>query len=321
MPTRKVQPVVAPPAGGGIRRRVATSVPDEAPDDIGGNIAMGVLGGGALLGAGLLAKKPGLIAKGLRSANALRQQLMLTGYAIPKSIIGGAGAAGEMAIEQGSMAPLKEFFSGKTVRAGVDAFKKGGFVGPTPGVDQAAHELPNWMNLPGRILGAGDTAARDALMRAGKSAPEAQSALLQKPLPAGFEVLESDIGRYVQPFRRTPFNQWFSGMEKMKQGTEAGNPGVRKALGIYTAAGALHGAATADDRFPKSVPFGIAASARYGLPYGIGALVGRGVAGGYGGGGIAGATLPTSEYSLEQEFTDPLKPFLEPAITRVFKRK
>lgn len=311
----------ATPGGADPFADVAVAAPEES--GVGGNVAMGALGLAGLAGAAFLAKKPGVIGKALRSANALRQQLMLTGMAVPKSVMGGAGAAVESALERGSMSPIKEFFSPETVKDAYKAFKEGGAVGPTPGVDVAAHELPNWMNLPGRLLGAGDVASRNALERSGMTTTESQAALLQKPLPKGFEALESDTGRYVQPFRRTPFNQWFSGFEKVKRAEQggAGNEGIRRTLGIYTGAGVLHGAATADDKYPVSVPFGVAASARYGLPYAAGALVGRGLAGGYGGGGIAGAALPTSEYSLEQEFTDPFKPFTDPAIARVFAPK
>ncbi len=301
MPIRlKAPPVAATPrpfAG----REVA---PEEAESNELPGWGKAALGGGALLAGGLLARNPKGVLGGL---NSLRQQLMLSGYALPKSILGGAGAVVEKSIEGRTLEPLKQLFKMQTLKDIGSAWKSGGMVGPTPG---AASKIPS----PGKAMGSIDEAMRNVLVRSGSSADEARSALLQAPLEGRHgEVLESGVAKVVHPFRRTPFNAWLEGWDKIKNAQQN-----KAALGIYGGAGALHGAATADDDFPTSIPFAIAASARYGLPYGLAAAAARGLAGGRGGGGIAGNILPVSEYGVTQAVTPSglVKPFLKPGFVK-----
>jgi hypothetical protein len=255
-------------------------------------------------GAGMLARNPKAAIKGL---NSLRLQLMLSGYALPKSILGGVGATVEKGLETKSLEPLRQLFSMQTLRDIGSGWKTGGQVGPTPG---AASSIPS----PGKAMGAIDQAMRNVLQRAGSSADEAQSALLQAPLEGRLgSVLESPLASVVHPFRRTPFNAWLEGWDKVKNVRQA--PGT---MAAYVGAGAAHGAATADDDYPTSIPFAIAGSARYGLPYGLAAAAGRAVAGGKGGGGIAGNVLPVSEYGVTQAMTPTgiIKPFLKPGFVK-----
>ena len=69
-----------------------------------------------------------------------------------------------------------------------------------------------------------------------------------------------------------------------------------------------------------SVGVGAAAAARYGLPYSLGALAGRTLAGGEGSGGLASAAVPISEYGIESGVVNPLQPFREPAAIRALRR-
>jgi hypothetical protein len=111
-------------------------------------------------------------------------------------------------------------------------------------------------------------------------------------------------------------NSFVEGWDKIKNVAEHKGP-----MAAYVGAGAAHGALTADDRNPVSVPFGIAASARYGVPYGLAALAGRGLMGAATGGNIGSSLVPFSEYATEQirQPIDYLKPFVRPGIAKVVK--
>ena len=82
--------------------------------------------------------------------------------------------------------------------------------------------------------------------------------------------------------------------------------------------GALHGAATDDERYPLTLGLGSAAAARYGLPYTLAAVAGRKLAGARTSAGIAGSALPVSEYGLSSAIEDPLAPFRSPAFTKAY---
>jgi len=276
----------------------------------------GVLAGGAaLIGGGYLAKKFGL-GKIADYANSLRQQLMLSGLAVPKSALGNVGATAIESAERGTMAPLRELFSMDTVRDIKNLYKQGGQV--QAGVD-AATNLPG--PTPGRIMGTIDQATRNAMQRAGLTAKEAEKAVFQTPLGENYGkfggAMDSPAARYLIPFRRTPFNQLYEGLQTIKPANAAAHPYV---LGGTMAAGALHGAATAEDRFPVSVGLGAAATAKYGLPYSLAALAGRTIAGGRGGGGVAATAIPISEYGIESGINDPLAPFTDPAALKALRR-
>jgi hypothetical protein len=281
------------------------------------------VGAGALYGASKLAKLPGVlgkIGKGAAYANAIRQQLMLSGFAPLKSILGNIGTGVEQAAEGRGFGALKEILSPRTAREAVQAMRTPAALGRNPVGGAETVELPTLLSLPGRFMGGADEATRAALQRAGLSTKQAESAVLQTPLPENFgkmgEVLESPAARYLHPFRRTPFNQFIEGLRRLP----GGSAGTAGAKALYMGAGGLHGAATAEEQYPLSVPLGVAASGRYGLPYGVAALLGRGLASGKGGGGVVGSVLPVSEYGYEQSLLKPLDPFLEPAALRAFER-
>lgn len=315
----------APAAGGGsdALARLASRTseqadprvsPDETPtEDSGmGGLGAGIAGVAGLAGAAALAaRNPGMLSKAFKYGNAARMQLMLSGYAAPKSILGNVGSSVIASAERGSLDPLKAFFSRQTLQDVKSAYKSG--VQGIPGAN-----LPG--PTPGRIMGAFDEATQKAHVRGGLTAEEAEKQVLQTPLTkerVGVlgDVLNSPVAHAVIPFRRTPINQFVEGLDILK------NPGRNpKTLGAVAAAGAAHGAATSDTPYPKSIPLATAAAGRYSLPYALSALVGRKVlGGGKTGGGIASGALPVSEYGIEQSVTNPLKPFVDPAMVAAIR--
>lgn len=277
-------------------------------DEEGPGLGAGLLGAGALLGTAALARKPGLVMKGLGKLNAVRQQLMLSGYATPKSVLGNIGATAIESAERGTTAPLRQLFSRQTARDFVENYKN-------PVLEPGSTIIAG--PTPGRVMGAMDTATRNALRRGGLSATEAERAVLQSPLTGDLgEALDSPFMRHLIPFRRTPFNQFLEGGKTYTRAFKGEN---QIPLAISHIAGAAHGAATADERYPASLGFGTAAAAKYGLPYAVGAVAGRYLGGGADAGGIATSALPVSEYGIESGITNPLGAFSRPAALRVLR--
>lgn len=298
------------------------TIADSSVDGDEGGFSLGALAGGGLLagGAALLARRPGLLGKILKVGNAGRMQSMLSGFAVPKSMLGNVGAAVEKSVEHSTMKPLKELFSLETLRDFGKAYKAHGHVGPVPG----QVNLPGPM--PGRVMGAMDTAAQGALRRAGLPAAEAENALLQTPLGQNFgkfgTAIEGPVSSYIHPFRRTPFNQFLEGMKAANRvASRTGTTGERRATQLAMGLGGVHGLATADDNTPISLPIAIAASGRQGYPYALAALASRYWLGGAKtNGGVPGAVLPVSEYGLDQSIRDPLRPFEKPAALTALER-
>lgn len=285
----------------------AVEAPAEPEADDSG-IGMGTLAGGAAaLGALALASRiPGVTGKIAGGLNTLRQQLMLSGYALPKSILGGVGAHVERAAETGSMKPLKEMLRLPTLLKDVKAAYKSG------GQQYGIARQPN-VHGPGRAIGAFDEAFQKSLQRAGATAEESEAAMLQKALPQQLaEAFDNPGARYILPFRRTPFNQFLEGTKRLP-GSEYSKANPAMTAG-YMGTGAAHGAVTADDPHPVSVPMGVAGSGRQGMNYALGALLGRSLAGGSGGSSIASSVVPTSEWGIETSVTDPMRSFRRPAI-------
>lgn len=283
-----------------------------------------IAGATGILGAiaALALRRPDKAKAFAHGLNSLRQQLMLSGFALPKSLLGNLGAAVERGIETKSLDAVKQLLSRETLSDAVSAYKRGGVVSGTPGVDEAMQggnmltRAASYL-APGRVMGAMDEATQGALRRSGASAAEAQSATLQKPLQADLAAaLDSPVARYIHPFRRTPFNQFLEGLKRMPGGSE----GSARAKTIYMGTGAVHGAATAEDDMPLSIPLATAAASRYGLPYAAAALLGRTLAGGKGGGGIPSGALPVSEWGWESSITSPLRPFKKPAALTALEK-
>lgn len=276
-------------------------------------------------GAALLKNNPGSIGKVASGLNQLRQQLMLSGWALPKSLLGNAGAAVSQSFERGTTRPISELLSAQTVRDAAAAWKRGATGGAAQG-----GQAPTGGNVftkaasvfaPGRAMGAMDEATQKALQRAGLSAKEAEAAALQSPLEPGVaEALDSPLARYVHPFRRQPFNQFLEGWKTVKDVGTGRMPQHPKTLAGYSLAGGVHGMATEEDPIPASLPLAMAASGKYALPYAIAALIGRNVVGGKGMGGIPGSVLPVSEYGFGSAFSRPTRPFTHPAALTALEK-
>jgi hypothetical protein len=242
--------------------------------------------------------------------NSARQQSMLSGLAPLKSFLGNVGAAVEQSAIQRDMSPLKEFFSATTARDALQTFKDN----PVPsGVEPT---LIDKLWTPGRVMQSLDTATQNALVRGGLSADAAQTAVMQAPLPQKLqEALDSPMGRYLVPFRRTPFNQFIEGFGRFGKNFD---PVVTPA---YMAAGAAHGYATSDDKAPLSLPLAIAGAASHGVPYAVSAIAGR-IAGNHSAvpdSQLASSVLPVSEYGITQSAEDPLAWIKHPAIFKAIQ--
>jgi hypothetical protein len=292
----------------------------EPEEDAEFNPLTALLMGGAALGVGAAARKPGMLMKGAKGLMNLRAQLMLTGMAVPKAILGNTGGAAIKSIERKSMAPLKELFSRQTLRDIASEYKAG-----APSHVQAQGTASGKaLHGPGRVLGSLDTATQNAMVRAGMTAEEAAEMTFQTPLgksigPGIGEALDSPTARYAIPFRRTPFNVFKQGLMTVKP-ENLQTRTAQALLGGSLGAGAVHGAATSDEQFPMSLGLGAAAVNKYALPYLAAAAVGRSLVGGRDPEAVGAEALPISEYGITSGFTDPLKTFTDPAALRALRR-
>ena len=138
--------------------------PEDTPEESRGpGVGTALAAAAGIGGAAFLARNPALARTALSKLGSIlgsaRYAAMLSGFAVPKSIAGNVGAAVTGALERKSLAPIKEFFSPSTVREFGRELRggKGAAFGQATG---------RW-NPMGRIMGAGDTATRGALQRAG----------------------------------------------------------------------------------------------------------------------------------------------------------
>jgi hypothetical protein len=296
------------PRSGGIRLLDEnTDAPEATSGSSWPSAGSAILGGAALAGAALLAhnpKAPEAVSKALEYANAARQQSMLSGWALLKSLLGNIGAAGARSAETRSLTPLKEMLSMQTLQDAKTAFKVGG------STSEAAKGVTiPFLSTPGRVMGAFDEAAQKALVRSGMTSNEAAHAVFQTPLGENFGNLgksfeDNPVASYLIPFRRTPFNQFAEGWKTMT-GAERDLP----VLAGYTGAGAAHGYATSDDKYPVSIPLAVAGAAKYGVPYALGATAGRLLAGKKDSGNTTSGLTPVSEFGLTQSMSQPGAPF------------
>lgn len=238
-----------------------------------------------------------------------RMTSMLSGLAVPKSIVGNLGAITNEAIERRSLAPIKQFFKTQTAK---DFGRE--LIRPSSNANLYAGGTA--INPFGRIMGAGDTATRRALQRAGLTPTESERAVLQAPIdPKLASALQSRIGRFAVPFRRTPINQFTEGMETLK----GKHPAL---LASHIAAGAATGAVSEEEQYPILPAIYSAFAGRYAIPAIAGAVYGRKLAEGRGTGGLVESILPISGYGLEQSLLNPVDP-LNPenfAMLRVLRR-
>lgn len=263
--------------------------------------------------ARLIADERGSVATDLfktigHGANQLRVASMLSGLALPKSLLGNAGAIATAAAESGSMRPFRELFNvGKNVRNAKDAWDSG--------ANPAGIHGAGRINIPGRAMGAFDSATQKLLERAGLSTDEAKRLLLTRDNKAGKNLgIDNPVGRVIWPFQRTPFNavkEGFSGENWRKNGKIDGK---RTALTVgATGAGELLGENTDDPRL-----LGLAAALAG--PRGIPLLLGAGF-GGAGRNAVAGIS-PLPEWGIPTDANDLIRlTGIEPAAVRAFGPK
>lgn len=283
-------------------------------------VGAGVAGAGL---AGLALKNPAMAKKAYEVALAARYPAMLSGFALPKSILGNIGAAGAASLERGTLAPLKQLLSPATVKDFVQAFKTPVVRGTSDelaeiGAKYADNPVAKWIaekaNVPGRFMGAGDFATRNALQRAGLTSAEAAEQTLQSPLPSQIsKPLSGRLGQTAVPFQRTPWNQFI----QMFKGSQEAPKTAATSFGV----GMAEGAATEDPMTPGILsPL---AGRHSGLNV-LGAAVGRKLAGGPSPERVAFGLAPVSDQSLAQPILDlpeggPVKPFLRPSILSMLR--
>lgn len=288
-----------------------------------------VIGGGALAaGAYALTRNSGVASKVMNGVNDVRRLSMLSGLAPLKSLLGNVGGTAYESIERGSMAPLRELFSGGTVQDIGRLLKQGpnqALAGPATGISK--------YNLPARFMGALDEASQNALVRSGvmhdpaevaarvaKGVPVADAteksargaaarAMLQSPVVPPWDTANPVAG-YVVPFYRTAANQFGQGMNAldprfMTKGRVAANA-------VSAGTGFLEGENVED---PKTLALGTAASGRYGLTHMIGQAAGRTMAGGSkkSVSDVFKNIGPVSDYSVAEAFTQPKQILPPPA--------
>lgn len=249
----------------------------------------------------------------------VRRADMLSGLALPKSIGGAVGGAAGASIERGSWAPLKEMLSMETLRDAARVYKAGPsyeMAGPA-NLETGLSTIPGlkWLH-PGRAMGAFDTAAQNAFVRAGFTPEEAATEMLQAPLgknPLMDSLKHNPVADFLIPFRRTPMNQFSEGFNALKPANwgPGATWGQRARLGTTIGAGALTGAEAED---PKSIALGTALAGRQGLPFAAAAGITRALTSGSktkGAEAMQGLS-PVSDYSLSQGV---LGPVMDPSKT------
>lgn len=343
MPIHRLnQPPDAAPAprSSGIRRLsgepATPPVPAVQQDDEGGSWALPALATAGVAGAAALAlKNPAAAKTALRGLQDVRIGSMLSGLALPKSILGNIGAATYAGIERGSLAPLKALLSPTTARDAVKAFKSGV---SSANLGAPATSIAKYNPIT-RAMGALDDATQAALVRSGvmhdpievqnavnrgANLPDAMQAsarraaqreTLQAPLsPDWQKAMEGPVAQYLVPFRRTPFNQLKEGLNTLNPQTKGQAAALATSMGTGFTTGAV-----AED--PKTVALGTAASGRYGLPFAGAAAVGRYLQ--TGGNKRKAADVlqgisPVSDYSIQEAILEPTKILPKPAAVGAY---
>ena len=251
-------------------------------------------------GVGAVPNKPAGI--GEKAWNAMlqaRMTAMLSGLAIPKSMLGNVGAHAFASMERKSMKPLQELMNTGENWKNLKAGWKAGAVTPD------ANDLGfGKFNIPGRVMGAFDEMSTKSLQRAGMTEKEAKEILLTSPTTFGKSLgLQTPLGKLLVPFQKTPANTMKQGFERAwkHKGIGAGAIGAGAAMGTQT-----------DD--PKKIALASALMGPYALPFLLGALPTAGEK------AVQGFS-PIPEWSVHKSITDPFAPFQKPGFARLFEKK
>jgi len=197
--------------------------------------------------------------KSFDAANSVRMASMLSGLAFPKSLAGNIGAHFAAALEGRTLKPLK-------VLANMKAIKRDLKVGWQSHANPALVQGFNKFNLPGRAMGAFDYAGIESLMRAGLSEKEAKELMLTGAnAVSAWWPLQGRAGKFLVPFRTTPFNQLAQGLTRWKKHPE-----------VYAAAALLGALAGTKVEDRETLAMVSAFAGPYALPFLVGAYVGSG---------------------------------------------
>lgn len=178
--------------------------------------AVAALGGAGLGLMGGLAGSKG----GRRLLERGRYSNLLSGTAVPKSMLGNLGALAAYAAETGQGRNVaREFFSPETMRAVKESWAE------APMRETVAGGNAGPLALPGRVMGTFDAATRSTLQRAGATADQAEEmVLMNRPRTESGQDLQnlvnrgdwmSGLARQVLPFSRTATNAIERGAERL----------------------------------------------------------------------------------------------------------
>lgn len=216
-----------------------------------------------------------------------RMTSMLSGLAVPKSLLGNVGAHLTAALENRSLAPIRALGDVGSIAQDLKTGWQGGH-NPTMLAGFGK------MNVPGRIMGAADYAATKSLQRAGLTEDAAKEILLTNENPiSGWKAMQNPLARYVWPFRTTPINQFAQGLTRWQK-----HPGL---WGGAIAGGAAAGSVTDD---PETLALISSLAGPYALPVLAGASM-------TGGARALQGISPVPEWSIVRSFTEPQASFTE----------
>ena len=274
---------------GGAAGGAALMQPQNKENPIAAGLA-GALGGAALMNP----MTTGRFLKDLRTTS------LLSGYAPAKSLLGNVGAAGNAAMLTGSTKPITEMLRLPTnTRNFGAAWKAGANPSETPGFRR--------MNIPGRLMGAADATAQQALERGGVSTAQAQNLLLTEPNVAAQALgLKNPVGEYLMPFQKTNFNQ-FKGIQNMA----GANPNFSKArqMGLAAGYGGAGYIAGQESQNPVALSMMAALTGPFAPAFLLGAVPSAGPR-------IAESLTPISGWTLGRDLSDPLHWLTNPGFMR-----
>ena len=251
----------------------------------------------------------------------IRAESALSGLAIPKNIATAVGAAPIAAAEGGvGLKPLQTMFLQPIKNA--RAFARG-FHDP---IDIGAAAGQRLKGPISRTISGIDNVAIEALKRAGVPASRIDELLLREPIsnwltPKTRAVLESPVGRSMVMFQRTPVNQFFGGLEEMRNLLgRTGAPSRQKLVTAGLMAGGAAAGGASDNPYVQalSLPMAYALGGRRGLPMAVSAAGGAYLRSGPGAAGRAVAgSAPFQEYGFSPHRLVPGYPAFFAAKKRV----
>jgi hypothetical protein len=233
---------------------------------------------------------------------------MLSGAALPKSLLGNAGAVATAALENTSTAPIREALRLPT---NIKNFASGFANGTHPDAGMVGK-----FNVFGRAMSGADTATSQVLERAGLDEGARQRLLLNKPSPLGNGTLakaaQSPLGKAIMPFQTIPMNTVAEGINSMNEMLpKSGASMARKAL----TAGSIGAGAVSGDQTDNPLVLGLLAALAG--PRAIPFALGAGLTAGPEVIKRVGVGLPDASV---KDLLNPLRPIDQPALLRLIEQ-